>query len=295
VQCKAYQRAQCPADLTPSSLRNGVTVASLPAGGLLQLTAKGTAPGTPQNLDFASAIGPPSGAPDPYGLNNAAALSRTVVKSAVQCTVALSPGALSVTAAGLSTDVAVEAPAGCAWTVRSDQAWTSVAPGSGSGRGSFKLAATANAAATDRQAIVAAQAGAGASVELPVRQLGMPPPAPVVCATLRLSREGEQLGSNRVTNFVEVQSPVDDCTWDVASDTPWIAVLAATRKGSGQVDYEVQPNESFDERRGAVKIGAKVLDVIQAPAGSVQRDDSGGGGDSGGDGSGSGSGGDAGG
>jgi hypothetical protein len=135
VECIAYQRAQCPGDLRPSVLRNGVVVPALPAGGLLQLIARGTAPATPQTLDFASAIGAPSGAPDPYALNNAAALSKTIVRTPVQCTVVLSPGALSVGAEGVSTDVAVEVPDTCAWTVRSDQPWVVAAPAGGTGRG----------------------------------------------------------------------------------------------------------------------------------------------------------------
>jgi len=87
-----------------------------------------------------------------------------------------------------------------------------------------------------------------------------------------------------------VEAPESECSWDVASEDSWIAVMAATRKGNGQVDYEVQPHQGTISRRGTIKIGNKVLDVIQAQVGSAQPSDSGGGGDSGGDGSGSGSG-----
>jgi uncharacterized membrane protein YgcG len=154
----------------------------------------------------------------------------------------------------------------------------------------FKLTAAANTATSERQAILSAQLPNGTNVEAPVRQVRAPPPAPVVCPTVNLSREGEQVGANRVTNFVEVEAPESECSWDVASEDSWIAVMAATRKGNGQVDYEVQPHQGTISRRGTIKIGNKVLDVIQAQVGSAQPSDSGGGGDSGGDGSGSGSG-----
>ena len=113
---------------------------------------------------------------------------------------------------------------------------------------------------------------------------------------MRITRGGEQIGPNRIANFVEVLAPVSECTWEASTDTPWITINGATRKGNGQVDYEVLANDTSDERRGSVQVGDKVFDVFQAGNASVTGSDTGGGGgDGGGDGGGGSGGGDGGG
>lgn len=298
VQCRAYNRAQCPADLDPHDLRTGVTVPALPAGGVLQLTVTGAAPSQPQTLSFTSSIVSPSGAPDPYGLNNASTVSQTVVKAKEQCTVSLMPGALGMAMAGTSAIVTINVPDGCAWSASSDQGWATVAPNNGSGSGSFAVTATSNLATSDRIATVTVVASAQ-TAQLPVRQPGMPmTTSPAPCTTAKLSRTADQIGANGVNNFVGVQTPTIDCTWVAISQASWIVLTASSSQGSGQVEYAVLPNSDVD-RSGTITVtdgknALQVFTVYQTSVSGISYSDSGGSGDGGGDGSGSG-GGDAGG
>jgi alpha-tubulin suppressor-like RCC1 family protein len=298
VTCTAYNRAQCPPDLVPADLRNGVIVSTFPAGGLLQLRAMGTAPMDAQTLEFGSSIGPASGAPDPFMQNNAGATSRTVVKAPAQCVIALSPSALSVVAGGGDADIDVDAPAGCAWTIASDQPWATLSAGSGTGPGSVHVTANGNATASDRLATVAATASSGQRVEFPVRELGAPPAPPSPCVSVKLTKQADQVGPNRVVNFVQVQASTPDCYWDAFTLVEWLALTGATRAGEGQVEYEVKENTGLYERRGDIRVGTTTFTVIQAAPAQVAPPDTGGGtggetgggggGDSGGDGGGSG-------
>jgi alpha-tubulin suppressor-like RCC1 family protein len=290
LQCRAFNGAQCPAALDIASLRNGVAAPQLPAGGLLQIVATGVAPALAQSLDFTSAIGAPDGAPDPYLPNNAATVSTMTVKAAPQCVVAVSPTGVSVPAAGATSVFVVDAPASCAWNAALDAGFAAVTPLSGTGPQQLTVTSTPNGGTADRVGTLTVRSSTGQAVQLSVRQVGASASPLPACTRLDMSRSNEEIGPNRVANYVEVLSSITDCAWDVTADVPWIIVTGATRKGGGQVDYEVLDNDTRELRSGKLQINNVSFVVVQSPGGSYTSDTGGGGGDGGGDGGGSGGG-----
>jgi len=291
--CRAYNGAACPTDLSIAALRQGVVAPLLPAGGVVHITGIGTAPAQVQALSFASSIGAPSGAPDPFSNNNAAPATETRVSDG-QCGVSLSAKSLSLGAEGTSANVMIDAPAGCAWNVASDQVWASAEPSNGSGAGMLRVNAAANGEAADRLATVTVAAGT-TTAPLALRQPGVPPAPP--CPSIKLGRMSDQIGSNTLPNRVNVVAP-SNCAWQARALEPWLTITAQSAVGTGQLEYAVQPNaDSSSERTGTIIVTAAtktlhVFTVTQAAgASAADQGGTGGGNDSGGPGGDSGDGG----
>jgi len=282
--CRAYNGATCPSDLSLDALRQGVEAPSLPAGGVVHITGIGTAPSSAATMSFTSSIGAPSGAPDPFSNNNATPVTETAVADAT-CAVALSAKSLALLAEGASASLEVDAPAGCAWSVTSDQPWASIAPGSGTGPSQLRVTAAPNGDPEDRAATVTVAAGAQVA-PVDIRQPGLPPALP--CPSIALGQVSDVIGGNAVSKRVNVVAP-SDCAWQASTEHSWIAISGMSARGTGQVEYVVQRNYDNDYgRTGMIVVTAggkslQVLTVTQAPNnGAVDQSGSGGGSDSGG-------------
>ena len=152
------------------------------------------------------------------------------------------------------------------------------------------VAASGNSAVDDRLAILTVTGAGQTPLLLSVRQPGTVQTA--ACPTVALSKKLDQIGGNAAKTIVSVIAPTTDCTWDASSDRDWIALTAASRRGTGQVEYAVQANPTEVERIGTITIGGEGIKIVQSPGGlaPLPSTDTGGG-DGGGDGSGSGGGG----
>ncbi len=309
VTCTASFGATCPtaAQLAAvDELAVGITLANFPAGGVVKLTAKASAPATPQTIEFASAIDIPIDAPDSWAANNLTNVSKTIVSTPIQCTATLSTANISVTSGSTSappTQVTLTAPASCSWTVTSSQPWARLGPASGTGSAVLTVGVDANTLDSPRQATFTSVADSNPGVKsaaLVLQSAAPRAPTPVstpVCTDVLLGREAEQLGPNIVQGNVSIVAAA--CMWEARSTQSWIAITrSANGVGGGSVQYQVQANQDSAERKGAIVVAGKRLDIVQAgtatlAAGTSDSANGDGGGDGGG-GDGGGSGGDSG-
>ena len=73
--------------------------------------------------------------------------------------------------------------------------------------------------------------------------------------------------SGGATDGVTVQANNQVCSWQAASNTPWISILRpASSSGTGKlvVNYAVQPNTSPQPRQGTLTIAGRTVEVRQA-------------------------------
>ncbi len=181
----------------------------------------------------------------------------TVTQAAASCTYALAPTSQSVVAGGGTGSTAVTAPAGCAWTGRSnDRPWLTVTSGaSGSGNGTVSFSATANASSSPRtgtltigeQTFTVTQAAASCTYAL------LPTSQSVVA--------GGGTGSTTVTAAA-------GCAWTgVSNDTSWLTVTSgATGSGNGSVAFSATANPNTSSRTGTLTVAGQTFTVTQAAA-----------------------------
>jgi alpha-tubulin suppressor-like RCC1 family protein len=315
ITCTAQFGAVCP---TPSKLdntysnddaREGLTVATFPAGGLITLKATATAPNQTMELIFASAAAEPSGAPDPHPPNNISAdLSKTAVLATTDCGVSLSVSSLSASAGATTSNVNLKAPTGCAWTITNVPAWATVSPTSGNGNTQLTISVNVNAdkdasgTPITRTATLTATATTAAATNntsssktqtLTLVQTASPVTnsagtnAP--CASINLQRSSEQQGPNTISGVITVSAPTTGCTWTASSNQPWLLLTqGASGRGTQSIYYTILANANATQRTASLTINAaqtvsKVFEVVQAGTATLN-EQGGGAGDGGGDG-----------
>ena len=182
--------------------------------------------------------------------------------AAVVCTYSISPSSATVQAAGANTGVNVLAPAGCAWTARSNATWLTINSGaSGTGNGAVSIAVAANTgAARTGTATIAGQTftvtqGSG----LPTCTYSLSPPSTNVPATG---------GSGTVT--VNTQA---GCAWSASPVASWLQVTSiGSGTGTGTFNYLAAANAGA-ARTGVIAVNGQNFTVNQAGAttgGNVQ-------------------------
>jgi alpha-tubulin suppressor-like RCC1 family protein len=294
VTCAGKNGAVCPQNLDPARLREGQMVLTWPAGGVLTLTANGTAPtvqaGADATLEFATATARGNGAPDPTSENDAPPRAQTVVRGNQTCNYTLNPTGISFSAFASTTPIQLVSRSGCAWAVQSDAPWLTAGTPSGNGNTTLQVSVQPNPSAQPRTGTLAV---AGSVVA--VTQAGtVPPPVSDECVSLRLQRSGDQMPANGLTGATSLGVFADrQCGWVAQSNAPWITLTAgAAGNGNGTVSYIAQPNDG-GFRSALISIGDKNFSVNQLgnnsdPTGSGFSDGGGdSGGSSGGDGGGS--------
>jgi alpha-tubulin suppressor-like RCC1 family protein len=292
VTCVSKNGAVCPQNLNPDRLREGQQVLTWPAGGILTLTANGTAPavqsGADATLEFATATARGNGAPDPTSENDAPPRAQTVVRGNATCNYTLNPTGLSFSASASTVPVRLVARSGCAWAAQSDAPWLSPGTPSGNGNSTLQVSVQPNPSSQPRTGTLAV----GGSV-VAVTQAGtIPPQNPDDCISLRLQRSGDQMPASGLSGPTSLGVFADkQCGWEAKSNAPWITMTAGgAGNGNGTVSYMAQPNEG-GYRSALISIGDKNFSVNQL---GTDTGPSGGGNDGGGDSGGS-SGGDSGG
>ena len=261
--------------LTQNNLREGINLTSFPAGGVVTITAKATAPNRSTELFYASAIAAPGGAPDPVTSNNiSAGLSKTVVKSVSDCIVSLSTNHLSAAARDTQArQISIKAPIGCPWTIQT----TSSTPGvltsavtSGIGDATLMIGTSVNATSSNRTAqltATATTAAASGSTVNPNRTASLavnqaPAPAPVTptvadpgCTQLALNRNSERHGDNIINGSISVLAATTSCTWSTSVDAAWVSLSqGATGRGTGSINYQLQANPTFQSRQATLSV-----------------------------------------
>jgi hypothetical protein len=218
--------------------------------------------------------------------------------SAVRCSPSISASNGSFSPGGGSISLTVEADRDCEWAVETGASWISASPASGQGPGIIRVSVTSNPAEAPRSGIVTVS-----NLSFTVRQEGQPPPPPLppvaappgdrppapppaptpppapnppsppsppgsprppelVC-TFELNRDSESYRSEGGEGDVDV-SAGPGCSWQASAATSWIAVTGGSSGiGNGRVRYRVGPNESSDERTGALSVAGRTFTVRQ--------------------------------
>ena len=283
VTCVAKNFAICPDNLDPNRLREGQPVLTWPAGGVLTLTATGTAPAVPSGgdakLQFVTATARGNGAPDPASNNDAPPIAQTVVRGTTTCNYTLNPGNLSFPANAMTVPANMIARTGCSWSAQTDSPWLTLDTANGNGNATLKVSVQPNPSSQPRTGTINAS---GALVS--VTQSGtIAPPSGSECATLELERAGDQVPGYGLSGPTSVGVLADaQCGWVAQTSAPFVSLTAgAAGTGNGTISFIVQPNDG-DARSALITVGSKTFSINQLGYGTIPAGGSDGGGDSGG-------------
>jgi hypothetical protein len=169
---------------------------------------------------LASAICAACGSTSVTELSAPTATSRCIAALAVPST---------VPATGARLSAAVTSARECEWTLRSDAAWLTVSPASGTGESPVTLTAAENAQAAPRSAVVTLN-----DQRIQVTQ----EPAPCQF-NLSQSAVGVDAAGGTFSNRLDGR---EGCPWTASSSAPWLQALRGSGSGSAEVEFRVEAN-----------------------------------------------------
>lgn len=171
------------------------------------------------------------------------------------CDVSLSPANSEFGADGGTGMIAVNAPAGCAWTATSGVAWLNVSAGaSGSGSGTVTYAVSANATADVRNGAVTV-GGQTHSVRQQGRTAGT--------CSYQLSPGEAEFEKDSGSGAFTVTAPAG-CTWSASSNATWVLITSdAEGTGTATVAYVVSRNEGIERRSAAIAVADRTFVIRQ--------------------------------
>jgi hypothetical protein len=166
------------------------------------------------------------------------------------CSYAIGTNSFNVDASGGDRQVAVTAPAGCAWTAESGTPWLTITSGNtGSGPGSvgFRVAPTNGPPRTGTLTV------AGRTVTV----------AQSPGCQFTVSPTNVNAGSSGGTESIQVQT-APGCAWSSASGESWITLPGGSSgSGAGQVQLALAANVG-PARSGSVTIAGQAVQIAQA-------------------------------
>ena len=179
------------------------------------------------------------------------------------CTYGVSPGDISIDAAGGQRAIAVTSAPGCAWSATSPVNWIDMVSGSvGSGNGSVTLNIGRNSGSARTASTTVA------SLTVTVQQAAA---APAPC-TYAIKPTSYDAGRGPDTITINVTAGAG-CAWSTRTDANWVTVEAgSTGSGSGIVRLVVQANNGNDRSndrhhcRPAVRAPSGGLMLVQHQA-----------------------------
>ena len=174
-----------------------------------------------------------------------------------RCTLQVQAETSAFPPAGGSGAVRIVTNRECAWSVRSEAGWVSVAnPAEGQGDGSVNFTVASNADPTPR--------GAGLSVNdqrLQISQEGRP-------CQLSVSSNFEQVDAAGGERTIEVNANADACTWAASTNDPWISIVAGREgHGDGNVTFRLEPLAG-GTRTGSLAVAGTSVQVVQLAVGA---------------------------
>ena len=168
------------------------------------------------------------------------------------CSFVAAPTTIAINALGGNTNVAVTAPAGCAWTASSGVNWVTVASGAtGTGNGTTRLSVDINLAGSRSGTATVAGQTVTINQDATICVISINPPS-----------RNAKAGGDEDTFGVTAGS---GCPWTAASNVPWITVTSgASGNGNGTVGYTVARNTTNANRSGTITIAGQTFTVNQA-------------------------------
>jgi all-beta uncharacterized protein/BACON domain-containing protein len=199
-----------------------------------------------------------------------------VAQAPAPCRYDVSPTTVTVDAAEHQVAVTVTAPAGCAWTARSEVPWIGrPAPADGTVSATVRFTAAANATDARTGTVLVANAtvrvnqAAGSSGN-PTTQPPAPSPTPtpiptptctydVTPARASIAAAGDQVA-------VAVTAPTG-CAWSASSTVSWITIASGgAGSGSGSVRVSVSTNNGASARTGMISVAGQSVTIEQQAA-----------------------------
>jgi hypothetical protein len=172
---------------------------------------------------------------------------------AVKCELTLSATTQAVPASASQITVAVGAGRECAWSSRSDAAWTQVAPASGQGDGTLTLNVGANTQQSGRTANVIVN-----DVSILITQAAAPTPCSY--AMTPVSRHFSDPGG---TGTFTLQTG-SGCSWTSLVSVSWITLVSPpSGTGPATFTYLVARNQGKPDRSGTITVAGQTHTVAQ--------------------------------
>jgi hypothetical protein len=166
---------------------------------------------------------------------------------------------------GGSGQFTVDTSAGCQqWTVSGGGGWATVTGnGSGTGPGSVPVTYTVakNEATSSRTTTLVVTSGSATATHTVNQEAAVPPPPPVACG-YSIDPERREFEARGGSGGVRVMTG-ETCQWTALSGADWVSIPTSTGTGSRDVQYQVAPNTSIDDRRTTITINGQVHRIDQ--------------------------------
>jgi hypothetical protein len=199
-----------------------------------------------------------------------------VAQQAAPCRFSLDRTVVDVPATEITADVALQAPAGCAWTATSQSSeWVSVLDAQGTGPARVRVRVLANPGPARTGSITAG------GVRVEIRQTAVdqppppappppppgpeppPPPPPTECQ-FSFSPASASIGAAGSDGEVQLATSAE-CDWTIQSDATWLSLRSAAQgRGPATVVYRVAANAGTASRTARLVAGAATFTVNQA-------------------------------
>jgi hypothetical protein len=171
------------------------------------------------------------------------------VTQASACTFTLTPSSLSVGAAASTGTIQVAAPQGCAWSAASTAPWITLGDGpSGTGNGQVQVSFAANSGPARQGSLTIADRA------VPVAQASG--------CTYSVTPTTQDVAGTGGTGAALIATAAG-CPWTASSNADWVAVIARSGVGPGEVPFTVGANPA-PARSGTLTVADRVVTVNQA-------------------------------
>jgi len=176
--------------------------------------------------------------------------STTLTAPSVQrCALTISPGTLTLDAAGGSGAVTVTTSRECQWTASASAPWIRLGTTSGQGPGTISYDVDPNRSTTPRNTVVAI-----GEFRATLTQRAASCPFSLTPSSIAIGPGG---GEQTISLSTE-----DFCSWTAASDVPWVTVTRTAGNGSDELQVRVDANAG-ELRRGTLTVGDASLPIEQ--------------------------------
>jgi hypothetical protein len=155
--------------------------------------------------------------------------------------------------AGGRYTLTVSAPAGCAWSARSESDAADVSPVSGAGAGTVTLTVQPHGLTTE-----------GRSVTVTIGDTSQRVTQVAAACTVSVSPTSLDVSKNAENREIALSIPAG-CTWRATTNVDWIVNIAPpSGTGAATIHFLVQANDKGDIRTGEVVVAGVKVPVRQA-------------------------------
>jgi hypothetical protein len=175
-----------------------------------------------------------------------------IAQEAAPCRYDVVPTSIAAAADETRTSIAIAAPGGCRWSVRSTGAWIRIEPAEGAGSGAVQVSIAQNAGPARSATLTLA------GMDVSISQAA---PSGTSCS-YTVTPTGVNAAATGARPEVSVTTQ-PGCAWSATPDASWVAVLeGATGSGPGIVRLNIAGNDG-GARSATVLVGGVAVRVSQ--------------------------------